>query len=272
MRGRSTLPITSKLVLGAFFLDYADIILPLPLDGVFTYSVPAPLQKRVVQGGRVLVPFGRNKMYVGVVSRLHDTKPEGYSVKPVAQAMDEAPILIPQQLALWQWISDYYLSPVGEVYKAALPSGLKAEDGYKPKTETYIRLTRQFRSEQSLHVALSLLTRSVKQQEALTEYLAMSHWDTVEGDMCREAPVEITRDELMNQSYATAATLNQLVKRGILETYEVEVGRLNHGGEPHPENVKPLNEAQQTAYNAVLFSFLKKNVTLLHGVTSSGKT
>lgn len=253
-------------------MDYADIILPLPLDGVFTYSVPAPLQKRVVQGGRVLVPFGRNKMYVGIVSRLHDTKPEGYSVKPVAQAMDEAPILIPQQLALWQWISDYYLSPVGEVYKAALPSGLKAEDGYKPKTETYIRLTRQFRSEQSLHVALSLLARSVKQQEALTEYLAMSHWDTVEGDVCREAPVEITRDELMNQSYATAATLNQLVKRGILETYEVEVGRLNHGGEPHPENVKPLNEAQQTAYNAVLFSFLKKNVTLLHGVTSSGKT
>ncbi len=253
-------------------MDYADVILPLPLDGVFTYSIPAPLQNRVVQGGRVLVPFGRSKTYVGIVSRLHGTKPEGYSVKPVAQAMDDAPILIPRQLALWQWISDYYLSPVGEVYKAALPSGLKAEEGYKPKTETYIRLTPQFRNEQSLHVALSLLARSAKQQEALLEYLAMSHWDTVEGDVCREAPVEITRDELMNQSYATAATLSQLVKRGIFETYEVEVGRLNNGGEPHPENVKPLNEAQQAAYNAVLFSFLKKNVTLLHGVTSSGKT
>ena len=164
------------------------------------------------------------------------------------------------------------MSPIGEVYKAALPSGLKAEDGYRPKTELYIRLTPNFRHEQALHVALNMLQRVGKQQEAFIQYLALSHWDTLEGLTCRETPVEITRDELMNASHASLQTLNALVKRGLLETYELEVGRLNHGGEPHLENVKPLNEAQQDAYNQILLSFMKKNVTLLHGVTSSGKT
>lgn len=81
----------------------------------------------------------------------------------------------------------------------------------------------------------------------------------------------ITRDELLNQGH-TLATITALCKRGLLETYEQEVGRLNHGGEPHPERIKPLSPAQQEAYNQIQFSFLKKKVTLLHGVTSSGKT
>ena len=83
---------------------------------------------------------------------------------------------------------------------------------------------------------------------------------------------DITRDELINSSHASLQTLNALVKRGLLETYELEVGRLNHGGDPHLENIKPLSSVQQDAYNQIQFSFLKKNVTLLHGVTSSGKT
>lgn len=251
---------------------FVDVILPLPLDGVFTYSVPASMEGQVQRGSRVLVPLGRNKTYVGVISDIHDKAPEGYQTKDILQVLDVSPILLDSQLKLWQWIADYYMSPLGEVYKAALPSGLKAEDGFRPKTELYIRLTDKFKNEQALHVALNMLQRAGKQLTAFVDYLALSHWDTLSGQTCQEPVVEITRDELINSSHASLQTLNALVKRGLLETYELEVGRLNHGGDPHLENIKPLSSVQQDAYNQIQFSFLKKNVTLLHGVTSSGKT
>jgi primosomal protein N' (replication factor Y) len=111
-----------------------------------------------------------------------------------------------------------------------------------------------------------MLQRANKQQKVFTEFLALSGWENGQGGE------RVSRDELLNASYGSAETLNALVKRGLLETYEVEVGRLNHGGEPHPELIKKLNAAQQDAYNQILLSFLKKQVTLLHGVTSSGKT
>ena len=224
------------------------------------------------RGFRVLVPLGRNKTYVGVISDIHNKAPEGYQTKDILQVLDVYPILLDSQLKLWQWIADYYMSPLGEVYKAALPSGLKAEDGFRPKTELYIRLTDKFKNEQALHVALNMLQRAGKQLTAFVDYLALSHWDTLSGQTCQEPVVEITRDELINSSHASLQTLNALVKRGLLETYELEVGRLNHGGDPHLENIKPLSSVQQDAYNQIQFSFLKKNVTLLHGVTSSGKT
>ena len=252
-------------------MKYADLILPVPLQGTFTYALPDSKQEAVKVGMRVLVPFGRNKTYLGIVDRLHNEPPKGYEVKPISQLMDEEPTITEQQLRLWHWIADYYLSPIGEVYKAALPAGLKAEDGYRPKTETYIRLTATYQNEPSLHVALNILGRAPKQLEAFTEYLALSGWDQLENGKQIE-PAEITREELMNASHAAAATLQQLEKRGMLETYEVEVGRLNHGGNYHPELIKKLNEAQQTAYNSILMSMMKKPVTLLHGVTSSGKT
>ena len=246
---------------------YADVILPLPLPGLFTYAVPEGLSIGI--GVRVLVPFGRSKTYLGIVAKVHDVKPQGYQVKPIAQVMDAEPAVTERQLELWQWIADYYISPIGEVYKAALPSGLKAEDGYKPKTETYIRLTSTYTNAPALHVALNVLARAPRQLEAFTAYLELSEWDQVEDGV---EPSEITREELMNASHASAETLKQLEKRQILETYEVEVGRLNHGGDYHPDYIKPLSESQQAAYNAILMSMMKKNVTLLHGVTSSGKT
>ena len=272
---------------------YIDVILPLPLDGVFTYSVPSELERQVVVGCRVLAPFGRNKTYVGIVASTHDflgalgtlgdcppceegaqrpdymgtvpcvsrgTAPSVSQIKPVLQVLDVSPILLGSQLKLWQWISDYYMSPIGEVYKAALPAGLKAEDGYRPKTETYIRLTPKFRNEQALHVAIDILQRAPSQQKAFIDFLNLTL-----------SSQDITRDELLNQGH-TLATITALVKRGLLETYEKEVGRLNHGGEPHLENIKPLSAVQQDAYNQIQFSFLQKKVTLLHGVTSSGKT
>ena len=237
----------------------------MPLDGVFTYSVPQSLEGQVRVGVRVLVPFGRSKTYVGIVDKSPVTcQLSDVNYKDVLQVLDASPILTDCQLRLWRWISDYYMSPIGEVYKAALPSGLKAEDGYRPKTELYIRLAPKFRSEQALHIALDMLQRAPSQQKAFIDFLdlALSNEDYLAG---------ITRDELLNQGH-TLATITALVKRGLLETFEQEVGRLNHGGEPHPERIKTLSLAQQDAYNQIQFAFLKKNVTLLHGVTSSGKT
>ena len=237
----------------------------MPLDGVFTYSVPQSLEGQVRVGVRVLVPFGRSKTYVGIVDKSSvNCQLSDVNYKDVLQVLDASPILTDCQLRLWQWISDYYMSPIGEVYKAALPSGLKAEDGYRPKTELYLRLAPKFRSEQALHIALDMLQRAPSQQKAFIDFLdlALSNEEYLAG---------VTRDELLNQGHSLA-TITALVKRGLLETFEQEVGRLNHGGEPHPERIKTLSLAQQDAYNQIQFAFLKKNVTLLHGVTSSGKT
>ena len=247
---------------------FVDVILPVPLDGLFTYSVPQPWGEQVKIGVRVLVPFGRSKTYVGIVAKTHKGPlPTGFQIKDILQVLDTSPILLDSQLRLWQWIADYYMSPIGEVYKAALPSGLKAEDGYKPKTETYIRLTPQFRNEQALHIAIDILQRAPKQQKAFIDFLNLINDEKINN----YSLIELTRDELLNQGHSFQ-TVTALVKRGLLETYEQEVGRLNHGGEPHLDKIKPLSPVQQDAYNQIQFSFLKKNVTLLHGVTSSGKT
>ena len=253
---------------------YIDVILPVPLDGTFTYSVPQPLERQVKVGVRVLVPFGRSKTYTGIVASTHGTAPSVPQIKSVFQVLDASPVLTDTQMRLWQWISDYYMSPIGEVMKAALPSGLKTEDGYRPKTETFIRLTPNFCNEQALHIALGMLQRAPSQQKAFIDFLSLSGIDQMiqgDGSFVTSPEPSITRDELLNQGH-TLATITALVKRGLLETYEQEVGRLNHGGDPHPENIKPLSAPQQDAFNQIQFSFLKKNVTLLHGVTSCGKT
>ena len=250
---------------------YVDVILPLPLDGVFTYSVPPSLEGQVQKGLRVLVPLGRNKTYVGIIFDIKEKAPEGYSVKDILQVLDVSPIILDTQLQLWQWMSDYYMSPIGEVYKAALPAGLKAEDGYRPKTETCLRLAPKFRSEQALHIAIDMLQRAPSQQKAFIDFLDLSMDNGNHNYPLSTINYQLTRDELLNQDHSLS-TISALVKRGLLETYEQEVGRLNFAGEPHMENIKPLSPAQQDAYNQIQFSFLKKNVTLLHGVTSSGKT
>ena len=250
-------------------MKYADILLPVPLEGFFTYAVPDRIQQRIAFGMRVLVNFGPKKTYVGIVVRQHDEEPKGYKTKEIIDIADDSPMMLDKQLKLWQWIAEYYLAPIGDIYKAAMPAGLKAEDGYKPKTETYIRLAEKFRNVEAMHIAINMLNRAEKQLAALLGYLQLSHWDEAEYGRNIE---EITREELMNATHSTLSTINMLVKRGMLETYEKEVGRLNDSKEPHPENINTLSPAQTEAYNGILFSMMKNNVTLLHGVTSSGKT
>lgn len=252
-------------------MKYVDVILPLPVEGQFTYALPKNQRGRELFGHRVLVPLGRSLTYTAMVARCHDNEPD-FEVREILGVLDEEPMLLPQQYNLWTWIADYYMSPIGEVYKAALPSGLKAEDGYKPRTETYIGLAEKFRTEESIRLAFQLLGRAEKQLKVFAEYLALSHWDTIEGDMPQDDIKEITREELMNVCKAASPVVKALCDRGILYTYQVEVGRLGNGGEPQPENIRQLNDAQSNAYNQILMQFMKKPVVLLHGVTSSGKT
>ena len=106
---------------------YVDVIVPLPIAGQYTYSLPEEMAERVCMGCRVVVPFGRKKFYTGLVTRVHEEAPQAYETKDVSEVLDERPILLERQYAFWQWLSDYYLCPLGDVYKAAVPSGMKLE-------------------------------------------------------------------------------------------------------------------------------------------------
>lgn len=252
-------------------MHYVDVILPLPLEGTFTYSVPESMVAQVRMGVRVLVPLGRSKTYTAMAVRLHSEKPE-FETRPIIQVIDAEPVLIEQQLRLWQWISTYYMSPIGDVFKAALPAGLKAEENYRPKTVRCVTLPANLRSEQSLHMALTILKRALKQHQTFSTYLELSHWSEIDGDTPPAHIAEIACDELQNAANASDAVLRQLIQRNFLELYHREVGRLNTSGEYHPERIQPLSAAQQAAEDSIQKQFNEKNVVLLHGVTSSGKT
>ena len=264
-------------------MTYANIILPLPLEGYFTYAVSEGLAPQIQVGVRVTVPLGKSKTYVGIVAEYPVDVPKPakevaqqgkkkIEYKNIADVLDDAPILLPQQLRLWKWIADYYMSPIGDVYKAALPSGLKAEDGFRPRTELFIRLADKYRDEQTLTLLISSMKRAVKQLDVLMTYLRLTGVDNIEHLLPETELREVTREELMNESHASIAVIRSLQEKMILVTYEKEVGRLNHNIAPHPEKIKPLNEAQTEAYNHILVQMMGHPVTLLHGVTSSGKT
>src|SRR5574344_844355 len=167
---------------------FADIILPIPFDS-FTYLVPSEMEGQVMRGCRVVVPFGKKKIYTGVVLQTHNNEPMGVEMKSILELLDECPIVNEQQITFWQWIANYYICPLGDVMKAALPGAMKPKDEKALKESTRNR-------------------RGGKTTASLTE------------------------TDLPN----------------------------------------PLNNVQQIALEEVEESFREKNVTLLHGVTSSGKT
>lgn len=313
---------------------YVDVIVPLPIAGQYTYSLPDEMVGRVLVGCRVVVPFGRKKYYTGLVTRIHEDAPEGYETKEVAELLDEHPILFERQYRFWKWLSEYYLCTLGDVYKAALPSGMKLESetlvvynpefvatgplpekeqrildvlsldteqcitqleknsgirqllpviqsllekgaicvkeelkrSYKPKVETRIRLTEGMRSEEMLRKQLDLLARAPKQLAVLMKYLELSAW-SAPGNL----PKEVTRKQLLETAGVSAAVVNGLVEKRVLETYTAEVGRLIRE-DRDLQALHTLSEAQEVAFRQILTTFHTKNVCLLHGVTASGKT
>lgn len=244
-------------------MKYADVILPLPLQDSYTYSIPDEIGESVRVGCRVLVPFGQRKTYVGIVRRLHDDHPIAYTVKPLSRLIDLTPIVLSHQLELWEWIAKYYICPLGDVYNAALPAGLK-DNGFRPKTETLVRLADSV-DPSKFDIILNFLKKTKKQQILFETYIEMSGY----GRLAEPKPVG--KSELLHMCSSTAAALKGLVDKRLLVQYEQEVGRLDCGGyERQPLN--PLNENQQQALGEIDRQFADKNVVLLHGVTSSGKT
>lgn len=238
---------------------FADVILPLPLAESFTYVVPAEMQEKIGTGFRVVVPFGKRKYYTAVVLRLHHTPPKGVEIKEIHSLTDSHPVVNEHQIRLWEWISFYYLSPLGDVYKAALPSIMKPQDleeRYRSRTETYIRLNT------GIHDIDRLTGRSKKQAEL---YQALRQLFLEEG---RES---IPKKEITAKTGYSNTVLKGLTEKNIVIQYPEEVSRIDTHFVSSRKAFN-LNDHQQKALEEINRSFEEKNVCLLHGVTSSGKT
>ena len=264
---------------------YAECILPVPLAQTFTYALTEEQSARASIGMRAIVPFGKTHKYTGIIIGLSDNAPEGVEIKNVVDLPDGAPIIRQQQYALWQWISDYYICPIGDVLKAALPAELKPEEGkdgviredFKPKTKTYIELTLGEEKSQEIVAALNALKRAEKQQDLFMKLVDLSGYLTNSNepqDSGKSSIVPVAQDELLQKAGSNWAILKELIKKGLCKQTEIVVSRL---GFIENEDIKTeaphaLTEMQKVAYREICASFNDKSVTLLHGVTSSGKT
>lgn len=242
-------------------VNFADVIVPLALNRLLTYSIPAALGYRVAVGKRVTVPVGK-KSYTGLIRRIHCHPPENYAVKDLLAVLDDCPSVTEIQLLHWEQLAEYYLCSMGEVMKAALPNGLRT--AFRPLTETYVRLHPSISSEEELHGCLDTLKRAAKQEALLLSYFSFVE----EPDFAH--PHEVPKKQLL-QGVQTAAALSACVKKNILELVTRETGRLDLSAAAS-KAAPVLSVAQQQACDEINALFRKKNVVLLHGVTASGKT
>lgn len=251
---------------------YADIILPLAVKGRFTYSIPQGLDGLIVPGTLVLVPFSSKKLYAGTVVAIHDNKPDYENIREVKELLTNIPPLDVRQLQLWSWMSRYYMCSEGEVMKSAIPTAFMPDsdksgdyaERYKPKTEQYLRLASRFNDDE-LNGIFEKLKRSARQKDLLLEYLHLSEYT----DGIENKPV--AKSLLLNNTGCDTTLLNSMVKKHIFEYYSVEVSRLQ---EVEVETLQSsrLSKAQQSSLDSIKEFFTERDVVLLHGVTSSGKT
>ncbi|HLP72512.1 MAG TPA: primosomal protein N' [Bacteroidales bacterium] len=241
---------------------YADVILPVPVKGRFTYVIPGSLEAVVRRGVRVNVPFGRNVL-AGIVMKVHDNAPESQGIKKIISITEAFPASHEYQLALWEWMADYYMCHEGEVMKAALPSE-KSITGYKLHYETFISLSENF-TEKKLNAILDSLKKASKQQDVLTVFLSLTGYQ----DGCGSCT--ISKSDLLSRSHSSPAAIKALVGKGILREMQIALSRIDTGS-VKTEPVHPLTEAQENALQAVRMKLKESGVVLLHGITSSGKT
>ncbi|QCD36254.1 primosomal protein N' [Muribaculum gordoncarteri] len=315
---------------------YAEVILPLPLFGTFTYSIPTTLEGKAAVGHRVIVPFGRKKYYTGIIESITPVAPEEFEVKDISSVLDPWPVVKHPQLKLWEWIAEYYLCTAGDVYKAAVPAGLKVEsetfielnpdyeeipdarmtdreaiimqsldhngkmtpaeiskktglnsiestissmverrmliiaekliERYRPKKETLVRLAVDRNDNEAMHKVFDAVKGAKKQEMMLITLL-----DNLNKRQQQQLPPEVPRQHLLEQSGLSPAILAALASKGIVEIFTREINRFNYTGTEQGELPK-LSAPQSEALDSIHRMFIDKNVTLLHGVTSSGKT
>lgn len=312
---------------------YADVILPLALNRNYTYKIPEALLKKTAVGKRAVVQFGKKRVYSAIIRNIHNKKPGDYKIKEITSVLDEYPIVNDFQLKLWEWLAEYYMCSVGEVMKAALPSGLKLESftkliynedfkdfcsltneekklinflyerkictihefqticnhkniinliknlisrkalfvqeelkqNYKPLSETYVKLGSDYRHENRIDDLLETLSRAKKQKELLLTFLDLT------GIFSGEPQKELIKSALLKKTNASYTSFNQLVKKGVFEEYQKKISRIPElDYEPLQNNF--LTELQKSVLTNIKTSLQDKNVALLHGVTSSGKT
>lgn len=316
--------------------QYAEVILPLPLNATFTYRIPEDMVQRIKVGQRVIVQFGSKKFYTGIIESISPIAPEGYEVKDIVSILDDFSITKHPQLKLWHWISEYYLCSIGDVYKAAVPAGLKVEsetfieldkdfeedeenrlsereviicqllehegklstsdiekktgfknslniinhlisigavivsekliERYRSKKETYIKLTAEPGDSDGLHKAFDAVKGAKKQETLLLALIEMSGFTRKEAEN-----LEVSRAQLLERTGVTTAIISALAKKGIIEVYKKEINRFQFSGVV-TYKLPTLSEAQENALNSITDSFSEHAITLLHGVTSSGKT
>ena len=272
---------------------YADLLLPLPLAGVFTYSVPVELRGEIAPGKRVIVPFGRKKVYTGIVKALHDNEPSGYETKEILSVLDSEPVVLPIQLEFWEWIASYYMCASGEVLKAAMAGGLKLEGGqklaWKEKTETVISLHPSVTDEETLNQLLTRLEKAPRQLELLLNYLRLSGFDgkpatrkpvtgepvagkPVDGSNDKQnSPPEIAKSLVVQDLKSSAGPVRALINKNILTETSRPVSRLA-GPSAGQREISMLNSFQEEAMDSIKNLFSTKEVVLLNGITSAGKT
>lgn len=311
--------------------EYVEVLVPLPLHAVFTYRLPSHLIGNVGVGHRVIVPFGTKKFYTAIVTGFANLPPANMEVKEVALLLDNAPVLRHPQLKLWSWIADYYLAAVGDVYKAALPAGLKIESETfvevnpdyniaenapinERETEIYQLLSHEGamttgaianklkhrgaastvnamvdrgilivaeklneryrpRYEQlveacfdaaSLSDAFAAVKGAPKQEKLLLAFLELS-------GLQQGKNIPVKREQLLERAAVLPSILTAVTGKGLLKLTKREVNRFKFSGTPSGQ-LPRLSEAQMDALDAIHLSWKEKDITLLHGVTSSGKT
>ena len=240
-----------------------DIILPLAIADVYTYNIPDALlpianRQSPTTGCRVLVPLGK-KSIIGIIYRKHEGElPASVKVRDALQIIDETPIITAEQLKLWEWLSSYYMCTLGEVMAAALPSEI-IDDNYSAATTQYIQLSPVYLAKEAQEQLLGELKRAKKQEQLVRDFLRLAQ------------NYQVERRVLLEQSGVSGAILRILIDKGIFLEEERPISRLRqYTGEtqmPHS-----LDSQQSRAIREIRESWQEKNVTLLHGVTSSGKT
>ncbi len=309
-------------------MNYIDVILPLPLQKLFTYKINKAEANFLQRGMRVVVPFGKTKVYTGVVFSIHKKAPTAYDTKEIHQIVDKSPIVTQRQIEHWQWIASYYMCSLGEVLRAALPSAflLQSEtqitcnsafkeeelltdseflvfealqqqnllsvakisailsrktvlpiikslleknainvhevvyEKYTPKLVKYIRLAKKWEKAASLQDLLSELNKARKQREVILQYFQVK--------ASTKKPIAFTA--FVKKNNFSYAVLKSLLDKGIIEYYTLQEDRIKTG--QATQKIPELSTHQEQALQEIHTSFKEKDICLLHGITSSGKT